>query len=102
MIGFEYCNKLFEIERNIKELSPEKKHEKRQELSKPVLDEFLTWLQSLNRAKQGRLGIAVSYMLNNWECLNNIRYSPCTGTKNLGLTKFNINFNSSLLAWPET
>ena len=56
MIGFEYCNKLFEIERNIKELSPEEKFEKRQELSKPVLDEFLTWLKSLNPAKQSHLG----------------------------------------------
>jgi hypothetical protein len=42
MIEFEYCNKLFEIEKSIKELSPEEKFEKRQELSKPVLDEFLT------------------------------------------------------------
>ena len=71
MIGFEYCNKLFEIERNIKELPPEKKYEKRQELSKPVLDEFLVWLQSLKPAKQSRLGIAVSYILNGWENLNN-------------------------------
>ena len=71
MIGFEYCNKLFEIERSIKELTPKEKYEKRQELSKPVLDEFLVWLQSLNPAKQSRLGIAVSYALNNWECLNN-------------------------------
>lgn len=71
MIGFEYCNKLFEIERNIKELPPEKKYEKRQELSKPVLDEFLVWLQSLKPAKQSRLGIAVSYTLNSWENLNN-------------------------------
>ena len=71
MIGFEYCNKLFEIERNIKELSPEEKFEKRQELSKPVLDEFLTWLKSLNPAKQSHLGNAVSYTLNAWDNLNN-------------------------------
>ncbi len=71
MIGYEYCNKLFEIERNIKELSPDEKYEKRQELSKPVLDEFLKWLKSLNPAKQSRLGLAVNYTLNNWETLNN-------------------------------
>ena len=41
MIGFEYCNKLFDIERSIKELPSDEKYEKRQELSKPVLDEFL-------------------------------------------------------------
>jgi len=71
MIGFEYCNKLFEIERNIKELLPEEKFKKRQELSKPILDEFLSWLKSLNPAKQSHLGTAVSYALNNWENLNN-------------------------------
>ncbi|HAQ40613.1 MAG TPA: IS66 family transposase [Clostridiales bacterium] len=71
MIGYEYCNKLFEIERNIKELSPEEKLKKRQELSRPILDEFLVWLKSLNPAKQSHLGNAVNYTLNNWENLNN-------------------------------
>lgn len=61
MIGLEYCNKLFEIERNIKELSPEEKFEKRQELSKPILDEFLSWPKSLILAKQSHLGNAVGY-----------------------------------------
>ena len=71
MIGFEYCNKLFEIEKSIKEMTPEEKLEKRQELSKPILDEFLIWLKSQNPAKQSHFGNAVSYTLNAWENLNN-------------------------------
>lgn len=61
-----YCDKLFEIERNIKELPPEQKYIKRQELSKPVLDDFFTWLNSFTPAKQSHLGNAVTYTLNQW------------------------------------
>lgn len=39
-IGIAYCNKLFKIEENIEELTPEEKYIKRLELSKPVLDDF--------------------------------------------------------------
>lgn len=70
-IGLAYCDKLFKIERDIKDLPPDEKYIKRQELSKPVLDEFFTWLNSLNPAKQSHLGKAVSYTLNQWNNLQN-------------------------------
>ena len=70
-IGMAYCDKLFEIERNIKELPPEQKYIKRQELSKPVLDDFFTWLNSFTPAKQSHLGNAVTYTLNQWPNLQN-------------------------------
>lgn len=44
--GVEYCNKLFEIEREISSLSLEEKKNKRQELSKPVLEAFFEWVNS--------------------------------------------------------
>lgn len=70
-IGLAYCNKLFEIERNINELQPKEKYIKRQELSKPVLEDFFVWLNSFMPAKQSHLGNAVSYTLNQWSNLQN-------------------------------
>lgn len=42
--GLQYCNKLFDIEREIAEFSVEEKLKIRQEKSKPVLDEFFAWV----------------------------------------------------------
>ena len=39
-----YCNKLFDIEREIITLSPEEKQIKHQELSKPVWEAFFEWV----------------------------------------------------------
>jgi transposase len=68
-IGYAYCNMLFDIEKDIKDMSPEEKYIKRQEKSKPLLDEFFAWLNSLNPAKNSHLGNAVSYTLNQWKNL---------------------------------
>lgn len=70
-IGLAYCNKLFNIEKDIENLSPEEKYIKRQELSKPVLDGFYAWLNSFTPAKQSHLGNAVTYTLNQWDNLQN-------------------------------
>lgn len=70
-IGLEYCNKLFKIEEKISELTPEEKYIKRQELSKPVLDDFFAWLNSFTPASQSHLGKAVAYALNQWSNLQN-------------------------------
>jgi len=70
-IGLAYCNKLFKIDENIEELPPKEKYIKRQELSKPVLDDFFTWLNSFTPAKQSHLGNAVTYTLNQWANLQN-------------------------------
>ena len=45
-IGLEYCNKLFEIEREIAKLTVTEKEEKRQNKSKPVVDNFFKWVNS--------------------------------------------------------
>ena len=44
--GFQFCNRLFAIEREIKQLTPEERHIIRQERSRPVLDEFSVWLRT--------------------------------------------------------
>ena len=50
-IGVTYCDKLFEIERQIAELSVQEKKDKREELSKPVLKEFFTWVNTTLNTK---------------------------------------------------
>ena len=45
-IGVTYCDKLFEIERQMAELIVKEKKDKREELSKPVLKEFSTWVNT--------------------------------------------------------
>ena len=50
-IGVIYCDKLFEIERQIAELSVQEKKDKREELSKSILKEFFTWVNTTLNTK---------------------------------------------------
>ena len=69
--GLDYCNKLFTIERNLADLTPEDRYKKRLELSKPVLEAFLSWLKltSKQTLPKSALGGAIDYCLNQWEKL---------------------------------
>ncbi|WP_206923042.1 IS66 family transposase [Alicyclobacillus suci] len=66
--GLEYCNRLFKIERGLKDMTPEKRYEQRPEQSRPVLDAFLPWLefQKENTLPKSALGEAVNYCLRQW------------------------------------
>jgi uncharacterized HAD superfamily protein len=44
-IGLDYCNRLFAIELQLKDVSDQELYEKRLKLSKLVLDEFYAWLK---------------------------------------------------------
>ncbi len=70
VIGLDYINKLFEIERDLKGKLPEERYKEREERAKPVLSEFFTWLNSFSANSNTHLGRAVSYTLNQWEGLN--------------------------------
>ncbi len=63
--GEAYCERLFQLERSFENLSPEERRQKRQELSKPVLEEFLSWGATRAAAKKSKLGIALTYLRNN-------------------------------------
>nr|WP_244943975.1 IS66 family transposase [Siminovitchia fortis] len=69
--GLAYCNRLFEIERNLKDVSPQERHEARQELSQPVLEAFLVWLkeQTPRVLPKSALGQAIKYCRNQWDRL---------------------------------
>lgn len=60
-IGRDFCNELFNIERSLKELSPEERYIKRLELEKPVLDAFWRWLDEQNPLGGGKLSRAIHY-----------------------------------------
>ncbi|CAB3395977.1 transposase [Kyrpidia spormannii] len=66
--GLAYCNRLFAIERDLKELTPEERYRRRLELSRPVLDEFLAWLveQKEHALPKSAFGQAIQYCLGQW------------------------------------
>jgi transposase len=71
--GLDYCNQLFAIERQLKDLPDNQRYEKRLKMSKPVLEEFYVWLkkQRQQALPKSTFGQAVTYCLNQWENLNN-------------------------------
>ena len=68
-IGVAYCNKLFYLEREFKDLPAEERKTKRLEQEVPVWDHFWTWLDSLNPTKGSKLDKAVNYAKNHHESL---------------------------------
>jgi len=69
--GLDYCNKLFEIERKLADLSDEERYLERLEQSKPVLDAFLVWLnvKSKQALPKSAFGTAITYCRNQWKKL---------------------------------
>ena len=64
-----YCDKLFEIERQLAQCTASERAIKRQELAKPVLDEFLSYLHSAKAAPKSGFGRAVHYTIEQWKYL---------------------------------
>lgn len=60
-VGFDYCNKLFDIEKNLKDLTSEERKLQRQERSKPVLDAYWAWLETIHVLRGSKLGDAITY-----------------------------------------
>lgn len=63
-IGVGYCNRLFHIEEELQDLSPEERYIKRLELEKPVLEAFWSWLDTVAALRGSKLAKAVTYALN--------------------------------------
>jgi len=66
--GVDFCDTLFRIERELKDATRGERFAARQERSKPVLDEFKSWLdrQGNNALPASTFGKAVAYCLNQW------------------------------------
>ncbi|WP_245545002.1 IS66 family transposase [Lentibacillus jeotgali] len=69
--GLAFCNKVFDIERELKDASPQERYEKRLERSQPVLEAFLAWLQEQTPRvlPKSALGQAIKYCRKQWEQL---------------------------------
>ena len=70
-IGRDYCNQLFKMEEDLKDLTPEERYSKRLELEKPVLEAFWCWLENLNVLSGSALGKAVTYAKNQKKYMEN-------------------------------
>ena len=71
--GLAFCNRLFAIERDLHDVSPEERKRERLVRSVKVLDEFKLWLteKSVTVAPKTKTGQAISYCNNQWVKLNN-------------------------------
>lgn len=69
--GLEFCNKLFAIERELHDVTPEERYKERLKRSRPVLDAFLSWLkyQTPRALPKSALAQAIQYCRNQWEKL---------------------------------
>ena len=67
--GLAYCTKLFKLEEEYADLTPEERKERRQERSKPVLDAMLAWANTRTAAPKSELGKALTYLKNQWQTL---------------------------------
>jgi len=70
--GLNFCNRLYDIERQLKDLAPEERYNERFLRSKPLLEAFSAWLHATKEQAlpQSHLGKAIRYCLNHWEQLN--------------------------------
>jgi hypothetical protein len=63
-IGFEFCQKLFLLEREFVDLEPEDRLVRRIKQSKPVLDEFFAWVDTMNPLAGSAFAKAITYATN--------------------------------------
>ena len=71
-IGFDYCNRLFDLERKFKESADTAERRKiRDEIEPEIWKEFWEWLDTVHASSKCRLGIAVNYTLNQKPVLMN-------------------------------
>jgi hypothetical protein len=56
MAGKRYCDKLFEVERKLADMKSAERYEKRNELSKLIVDEFFNWAEKVNALPKSLLG----------------------------------------------
>lgn len=70
-IGKGYCDQLFSIEKQLENMTPEERYQKRLELANPVWDAYFAWLKKVKPLPQSALGKAVNYSLNQWKYLQN-------------------------------
>jgi len=77
-IGFNYCNRLYNIEKAIKDLPLEERNRKRNEFSKAIFDEFQKWIkeQTQTSLPKSAYGKAIIYANNQLPKVKNYLMDP--------------------------
>ncbi len=70
-IGLMYCNKLFYLEKTMKDLDADTRKAKRLETEGPIWEQFWSWLDTLHPTGGSKLGKAVKYAQNHHDTLMN-------------------------------
>ena len=65
VIGFLYCDKLFEYEKKYKDLSPDERKAERLKTELPIINKFFEWVKTLKPLGGSKLEKAVNYTINN-------------------------------------
>jgi hypothetical protein len=84
--GITYCNKLFEIEKTLENLSGDQRKSERLKQEKPVLDVFWAWVDSIGDKvlPKSKLGEALTYAINQKkEFMNYLKDGNCSISNNL-------------------
>lgn len=68
-VGFQYCNKLFRLDEKFGYPLPKGKQEYRQNVVKPLLEEYFAWLNTVAPEKGSKLEEAVRYSRNQKQAL---------------------------------
>ena len=68
-----FSAQLFAIERQLSDCTTEERYKKRQELAKPVLDEFLSDLHTNKASTESSFGRAEHYTIEQWKYLERYR-----------------------------
>ena len=63
-VGFQYCTKLFSLEKKYIYADNQKRKEYRQNVVWPLLEEYFAWLKTIHPKKGSKLEDAVRYSLN--------------------------------------
>lgn len=69
--GFEYCERLFMMEKDAAEFSAKERHEFRQQHVLLLLNDFKHWADSQRVSTKSKIGKALTYLDNPWEYLIN-------------------------------
>ena len=68
-VGYEYCSKLFALEKKFSEMSDSMRKTARQVKAEPLLEAYWLWLKTVDPAAGSKLAEAVTYALNQKEYL---------------------------------
>ena len=71
--GYEFCGRIFDVERKLEELPDAERAAERQELIKPIIDEYYAWIETIFKPS-GKLKDAVTYAVNQKEFLCTFLY----------------------------